>query len=204
MAIPLTILMVIIAYLCGSLSSAVIISRIYRLPDPRLNGSGNPGATNVLRLGGTTPAILVLVSDILKGTIPVWCSYFLGLEPISLGLITIAACCGHIFPIFFEFKGGKGVATALGSLMPIGLDLTGLLLGSWLVALLITGFSSLAAIIAAVVAPILTFYIKPQYTIPVAMLCLLIIIRHHANILRLLRGEEPKVWGKFKKKDQEE
>lgn len=203
MAIPLTILMVILAYLSGSLSSAVIISRLYKLPDPRSNGSGNPGATNVLRIGGTTPAVLVLVFDILKGTIPVWCSYFLGLHPVSLGIIAIAACLGHIFPIFFEFKGGKGVATALGSLMPIGLDLTGMLLATWLCALIATGFSSLAAIIASLIAPVFTYYIKPQYTVPVAMLCLLIIIRHQPNIIRLIRGEEPKVWGKFKKKDKQ-
>lgn len=200
MTIPLTILMVILAYLSGSLSSAVIISRLYKLPDPRLTGSGNPGATNVLRIGGTTPAILVLVGDVLKGTIPVWCSYFLGLHPISLGIIAIAACLGHIFPIFFEFKGGKGVATALGALLPIGLDLTGMLLATWLVVLVMTGFSSLAAIVAALIAPVFTYYIKTQYTAPVAMLCLLIIIRHHANILRLINKEEPKVWGKFKKK----
>jgi len=199
MTIPLIILMVILAYLSGSLSSAVIISRLYKLPDPRSNGSGNPGATNVLRIGGTTPAVLVLIGDILKGTIPVWCSYFLGLPPVGLGIIAIAACLGHIFPIFFEFKGGKGVATALGSLMPIGLDLTGILLGCWFGALLLTGYSSLAAIIASILAPIVTFYIKQQYTIPVAMLCLLIIIRHQPNIGRLLRKEEPKVWKKFKR-----
>jgi len=195
--------MVILAYLSGSLSSAVVISRLYKLPDPRTSGSGNPGATNVLRLGGATPAVLVLVCDILKGTIPVWCSYFIGLNPISLGLIAIAACCGHIFPIFFEFKGGKGVATALGSLMPIGLDLTGILLGAWLCALLATGYSSLAAIIAAIVAPLLTYFIKPLYTIPVGMLCLLIIIRHQPNIIRLIHGDEPKVWAKLKKKDKQ-
>jgi len=201
MTIPFTILMMILAYLSGSLSSAVIISRLYKLPDPRSSGSGNPGATNVLRIGGMTPAVLVLLCDILKGTIPVWCSYFLGLDPISLGIIAIAACIGHIFPIFFEFKGGKGVATALGSLMPIGLDLTGILLSCWLGALLLTGYSSLAAIIASLVAPVITFYVKQQYTIPVAMLCLLIIIRHYPNILRLIRGQEPKVWNKFNKKD---
>jgi len=200
MTIPLTLLMVILAYLSGSLSSAVIISRLYKLPDPRLSGSGNPGATNVLRIGGVIPAILVLLSDILKGTIPVWCSYFLGLSPVSLGIIAIAACLGHIFPIFFEFKGGKGVATALGSLMPIGLDLTGILLGCWLGALLLTGYSSLAAVIASILAPIVTFYIKQQYTIPVAMLCLLIIIRHQPDIRRLFQGQEPKVWKKFNKK----
>jgi len=194
--------MTILAYLAGSLSSAVVIARVYNLPDPRTHGSNNPGATNILRIGGTTPAVLVLVIDMLKGTIPVWCSYFLGLTPIALGVIAIAACLGHIFPIFFEFKGGKGVATALGAIFPIGADLGGYLIASWLVILLLTGYSSLAAICAALLTPVLTYLIKPEYTIPVSMLCLLIIIRHQPNIKRLLTGEEPKVWKKFKKSDE--
>lgn len=199
MMLPLTLLMVILAYLAGSLSSAVVIARAYNLPDPRTHGSNNPGATNILRIGGTVPAILVLVIDILKGTIPVWCSYFLGLPPIALGVIAIAACLGHIFPIFFEFKGGKGVATALGAIFPIGADLGGYLIASWFLMLLLTGYSSLAAICAALLTPLLTYFIKPEYTIPVSMLCVLIIIRHQPNIKRLLAGEEPKVWKKFKK-----
>lgn len=198
--IALTFLMVIFAYLAGSLSSAIIIARLYKLPDPRKNGSGNPGATNILRIGGTRPAVLVLVGDVIKGTIPVWCSYFIGLEPISLGIVAIAACLGHIFPIFFEFKGGKGVATALGAMLPIGLDLTGMLFASWVVMVMVTGYSSAAAIVVASLAPVLTYFLKPQYTIPVAMLGLLIIIRHQPNIIRLFKGEEPKVWKKFKRK----
>ncbi|NRA69477.1 MAG: glycerol-3-phosphate 1-O-acyltransferase PlsY [Gammaproteobacteria bacterium] len=198
--IALTFLMAIFAYLAGSLSSAIIVARIYKLPDPRKNGSGNPGATNILRLAGVKLAILVLMGDLLKGTIPVWCSYFIGLDPISLGVVAIAACLGHIFPIFFEFEGGKGVATALGSLLPIGLDLTGLLLVSWIVVLLISGYSSLASIFVAIISPLLTYIIKPEYTIPVAMLGLLIIIRHQPNIMRLLKGQEPKVSEKFKKR----
>jgi len=194
--------MVILAYLAGSLSSAVIIARVYQLPDPRKHGSNNPGATNILRIGGTTPALLVLLADMLKGTIPVWCSYFLGLPPIALGIVAIAACIGHIFPIFFEFQGGKGVATALGAIFPIGADLGAYLIASWLVILLLTGYSSLAAICAALLTPVLTYFIKPEYTIPVGMLCLLIIIRHQPNIKRLLAGEEPKVWKKFKKSEK--
>ena len=103
--ISLTVLMVAVAYLFGSLSSAVVISRAFGLPDPRTAGSKNPGATNVYRLGGRIPALLVLVMDILKGTIPVYGSYFLGIEPILLGVIAIAACLGHIFPLYFGFKG---------------------------------------------------------------------------------------------------
>ena len=183
------------------LSSAVVISRAFGLPDPRTAGSKNPGATNVYRLGGRIPALLVLVMDILKGTIPVYGSYFLGIEPILLGVIAIAACLGHIFPLYFGFKGGKAVATAFGAMLPIGLDLAGLLILSWIVVVFLTGYSSLGALIAVSLAPLFTFLIKPLYTIPVAMLSLLIILRHKDNIARLLAGNESKIWDKGNTKE---
>ena len=198
---PLTLLIITVAYLFGSLSSAVVISRLFGLPDPRTAGSKNPGATNVYRLGGRIPALLVLIMDILKGTIPVYGSYFLGLNPIVLGVIAIAACLGHIFPLYFGFKGGKAVATAFGAMLPIGLDLTGLLVLSWVVVVFLTGYSSLGALIAVSLAPLFTFLIKPLYTIPVAMLSLLIILRHKDNITRLMAGNESKVWDKGKVKE---
>jgi acyl phosphate:glycerol-3-phosphate acyltransferase len=196
---PLIGIMMLAAYLCGSVSSAVLVSKLFRLPDPRLHGSGNPGATNVLRLGGKLPAVLVLLFDILKGTIPVWGSYFLKIEPLFLGLIAICACVGHIFPLFFGFKGGKAVATAFGTMMPIGLDLAGLLVGSWIIIVAVTGYSSLAAILAVTLAPVFTWFIKPLYTIPVSMLSILIILRHRENIVRLWTGKESKVWDKTKR-----
>ncbi len=199
--ISLTVLMVAVAYLFGSLSSAVVISRAFGLPDPRTAGSKNPGATNVYRLGGRIPALLVLVMDILKGTIPVYGSYFLGIEPILLGVIAIAACLGHIFPLYFGFKGGKAVATAFGAMLPIGLDLAGLLILSWIVVVFLTGYSSLGALLAVSLAPLFTFWIKPLYTIPVAMLSLLIILRHKDNIARLLAGNESKIWDKGNTKE---
>ena len=199
--ISLTLLMIAIAYLFGSLSSAVVISQLFGLPDPRTAGSKNPGATNVYRLGGRVPALLVLVMDILKGTIPVYGSYFLGIEPIMLGVIAIFACLGHIFPLYFGFKGGKAVATAFGAMLPIGLDLAGLLILSWVVVVFLTGYSSLGALIAVSLAPLFTFLIKPLYTVPVAMLSLLIILRHKDNIARLLAGNESKVWDKGKVKE---
>lgn len=185
--------MILFAYLLGSISSAILISKLFRLPDPRTEGSNNPGATNVYRLGGKLPAILVLVFDILKGTIPVWSAYFLKLDPISLGLIAIAACLGHIYPVFFGFKGGKAVATAFGALLPIGLSLGGLLITTWLMIVWLTGYSSLAAIITVSLAPLFTWFIKPLYTVPVIMLACLIVFRHRANIVRLIKGTEPKV-----------
>lgn len=191
--------MMLLAYLCGSVSSAVIVSKLFRLPDPRRHGSGNPGATNVLRLGGTIPAVLVLVFDVLKGTIPVWGSYFLKIEPLYLGLIAICACLGHIYPLFFGFKGGKAVATAFGTMLPIGLDLAGLLIATWIILVGATGYSSFAAIVTVALAPVFTWFIKPLYTIPVLMLSILIIARHRQNILRLWRGTESKVWDKTKR-----
>ncbi|WP_394127900.1 glycerol-3-phosphate 1-O-acyltransferase PlsY [Vibrio hepatarius] len=190
---PLALVMIIVAYLLGSISSAVLICRILRLPDPRGVGSNNPGATNVLRIGGKKAAAAVLLCDMLKGTLPVWGGYFLDIEPVILGVIAIAACLGHMYPLFFHFKGGKGVATALGAIAPIGLDLTGMIIATWLSVAFVFRYSSLAAIVTVLLAPFYTWMIKPQYTLPVAMLCCLIVFRHHQNIKRLIDGTEPKV-----------
>lgn len=186
--------MIIFAYLFGSISSAIVLCKIAHLPDPRKEGSGNPGATNVLRLGGRAAALGVLLFDVLKGMIPVWLAYRLQLPSFALGLVAIAACVGHIYPLFFNFRGGKGVATALGAIAPIGLDLTTLLIGTWLLTVLLSGYASLAAIISALIAPFYVWWFKPQFTFPVAMLSCLILLRHHENIQRLWRGEEKKLW----------
>ena len=193
--------MICVSYLMGSLSSAVVVCQLYGLPDPRTVGSQNPGATNVYRLGGRIPAALVLVFDILKGTLPVYSSYLLGIDPLGLGLIALAACLGHIFPLYFGFVGGKAVATAFGAMLPIGLDLTGALIATWLLTVFLTGYSSLGALVAVSLAPLFTWWIKPLYTLPVAMISGLIVIRHHGNIIRLLRGEESKVWSKGQSKE---
>lgn len=192
----LAIGMIIFAYLCGSVSSAILICKLARLPDPRTHGSGNPGATNVLRIGGKAAAAGVMVFDILKGMLPVWLGYHLGVAPLYLGLIAIAACLGHIYPVFFHFQGGKGVATAFGAIAPIGWDLTGLMAGTWLLTVLLSGYSSLGAIISALIAPFYVWWFKPQFTFPVAMLSCLVLLRHHDNIQRLWRGQERRVWRK--------
>ncbi|POC30128.1 glycerol-3-phosphate 1-O-acyltransferase PlsY [Vibrio vulnificus] len=189
----MAVAMTIIAYLLGSISSAVLICRVLRLPDPRGVGSNNPGATNVLRIGGKGAAAAVLLCDMLKGTIPVWSGYYLGIEPVLLGVIAIAACLGHMYPLFFHFQGGKGVATALGAIAPIGLDLTGMIMVTWLLVAILFRYSSLAALVTVLLAPMYTWMIKPQYTLPVGMLCCLIVLRHHQNIRRLFTGEEPKI-----------
>ncbi|MDK2704510.1 glycerol-3-phosphate 1-O-acyltransferase PlsY [Vibrio vulnificus] len=189
----MAVTMTIIAYLLGSISSAVLICRVLRLPDPRGVGSNNPGATNVLRIGGKGAAAAVLLCDMLKGTIPVWSGYYLGIEPVLLGVIAIAARLGHMYPLFFHFQGGKGVATALGAIAPIGLDLTGMIMATWLLVAILFRYSSLAALVTVLLAPMYTWMIKPQYTLPVGMLCCLIVLRHHQNIRRLFTGEEPKI-----------
>lgn len=195
--------MIIFAYLCGSISSAILVCRIAGLPDPREQGSGNPGATNVLRIGGRLAALAVLLFDIIKGMLPVWLAYLLKLPPLYLGLTAIAACLGHIYPVFFHFRGGKGVATAFGAIAPISWDLTGLMTGTWLLTVLLSGYSSLGAIISALIAPFYVWWFKPQFTFPVAMLSCLILMRHHDNIQRLWRGQEGKIWGKCRKKNKE-
>ncbi|WP_337011647.1 glycerol-3-phosphate 1-O-acyltransferase PlsY [Pantoea sp. AS142] len=193
--------MIIFAYLCGSISSAILVCKLAGLPDPRTHGSGNPGATNVLRLGGKAAAASVLVFDVLKGMVPVWLAWLMHVTPLYLGLTAIAACLGHIYPVFFHFRGGKGVATAFGAIAPIGWDLTGLVTGTWLLTVLLSGYSSLGAIVSALIAPFYVWWFKPQFTFPVSMLSCLILLRHHDNIQRLWRGQEGKIW-KRKKKSQ--
>lgn len=192
----LTILMFTSAYLLGSISSAILVCRLFGLGDPRKLGSGNPGASNVLRIGGKFPASLVLIFDVLKGTLPVWSSYYFGLEPFYLAVVAVMACLGHMFPLFFGFSGGKAVATAFGAIMPLGLDLAAILIMSWGIVIILTHYSSLAAILAASLAPVLTWLLEPEYTLPVAILSVLIVLRHKDNIIRLCQKQEPTIWNK--------
>ncbi len=187
------------AYLLGSLSAAILFCRLFGLPDPRSEGSRNPGATNVLRIGGKWPALVVLIFDMLKGMLPVWAGYYLGLTHFELGMVALAACLGHIFPVFFNFKGGKGVATAFGAIAPIAWGVAGSMLGTWLLVFLVSGYSSLSAVVTALLVPFYVWGFNPEFTFPVALVCCLLIYRHHVNIQRLWRGEEDKVLYKFKK-----
>lgn len=194
----LTFTIIIAAYLLGSISSAIIVCRMFNLPDPRTTGSNNPGATNVLRISNKLIASLVLFLDIIKGTLPVWGAYFLQVEPLYLGIIGVAACLGHMYPLFFNFQGGKAVATAFGTLLPIGLGLGILLISTWLIVAKLTKYSSLAAIVTVILAPVYVFLIKPMYVYPTLMLSTLIILRHKENIIRLLKGTENKISTKIK------
>ena len=193
MIILTSLLFIIFAYLVGGLNGAILLCRIKGWADPRLQGSKNPGATNMLRLHHAQAASAVLIFDLLKGTIPVYLAYFLDYHPVEIGFIGIATCLGHIFPPYFQFKGGKGVATGLGTMLPLGMDMTGLLLLTWLLSVAVSGYASLAAIITAIAAPCFVEQIKPEYTLPVLMLSVLILLRHSSNIRRLLTGKEKKI-----------
>ncbi|WP_410369332.1 glycerol-3-phosphate 1-O-acyltransferase PlsY [Catenovulum sp. 2E275] len=185
--------LITVSYLMGSLSGARIAQRIFQTGDPTKLGSGNPGATNMYRVSGWKAALFTLLFDIFKAVIPLWGSYFLHIQPIELGFIAIACCLGHIFPIYYKFKGGKAVATAFGALLPIGLELGGLLILTWAIIAYKFKYSSLASIVAVSLAPLYVYWLKPKYTFAVIMLTILILIRHLPNIKRLLAGQEPKI-----------
>lgn len=188
-----TLIFILGAYLFGALNGAILLCKAKGWPDPRAAGSKNPGATNMLRLHAAQAASAVLIFDLLKGTLPVYLAYFWGYSPIMIGVIGIAACLGHIFPPYFQFKGGKAVATGLGTLLPLGMDLTGLLILTWLFTIAVSGYASLAAIVAAIAAPFFVQQINPEYTISVCMLSILIVLRHIGNIRRILSGKEKKI-----------
>lgn len=186
------LLTLLIAYLMGSVNPAIELSKIKKLPDPRKHGSKNPGATNMYRIGGKKMAITVLLFDLFKGLIPTWGSYYLGFNPTEIGFTAVTACLGHMFPIYYKFKGGKAVSTALGCLLPVGISLGLSLLAIWLMVFKKTGYSSLAAITSVSLSPALTYLIAEKYLIPVSMLAALIVLRHTPNIIRLVNGTEPK------------
>lgn len=181
------------AYLFGSLSGAMILTRLMHFQDPRSQGSKNPGATNMVRLHGARIGFLVLVIDVLKGMIPVYIAYRFHLPAVYLGVIAIAVCLGHIFPCFFKFHGGKGVATAFGALLLISLNSSLCILVTWIIALFLFGYVSLATITTCVFAPLIIWFIRPEFTIPVSMLASLILLRHLINVTRLMNHAETKI-----------
>jgi glycerol-3-phosphate acyltransferase PlsY len=187
------------AYLIGSLSFAVIVSQLMGLNDPRTYGSGNPGATNVLRSGNKAAAVLTLLLDALKGFVPVLVVKLYGapygLDEGTLALVAIAAFLGHLWPVFFHFKGGKGVATAAGVLLGLNPWLGLATLATWIIIAAFTRYSSLAALVAAVFAPFYQVLIWGGGPIAVAVFVMgaLLVWRHRANIQKLLNGTESKL-----------
>lgn len=188
------LILIVVAFLLGSLSSAVVVSRMLGLPDPRTAGSNNPGATNVLRLGGKKAAGLTLAGDMLKGLLPTAVASIVGVAEPVIALVGLAAVVGHIFPVFFEFKGGKGVATGLGALLGTHW-VTGLLvIAIWLATCLVFRISSLAALIAFSAAPILFLVSGMKWSALVYLvIAALLFWRHRANLSRLLKGTEPRL-----------
>jgi glycerol-3-phosphate acyltransferase PlsY len=211
MDIPLDILhpalAVVLAYLIGSVSFAVVVSRFMGLADPRSYGSQNPGATNVLRSGNKLAAVLTLLLDGVKGWLPVWAvvhegaSYDLGAGTVAM--VALAAFVGHVWPVFFRFQGGKGVATAAGVLIGIEPFLGLATLATWLIVAYFSRYSSLAALAAAVFAPAYYFFgnhvvwlADDRVLLAVAVMSAVLIWRHQANIGKLLRGEESRIGSK--------
>lgn len=191
---PSLIGIAIASYLIGSIASAVIVARIFKLPDPRQAGSGNPGATNVLRLGGKKAAIITLLGDLGKGLLPVLLLRALAAPDEALAVAALLAFIGHLFPVFFGFKGGKGVATAAGALLGLNPIIGLLTIGTWLLTARITHFSSAAAIVAAVAAALASVYLtSPPIMLAINLMSITLIYRHRQNIRRLLRGAEPRI-----------
>lgn len=191
-----TIVFVLLSYLIGSISFAVVTSKLFGLPDPRTFGSKNPGATNVLRTGKKAAAALTLLGDAAKGWLAVWLALRyapdFGLDDLAIAGCALAVFLGHVYPVFFGFQGGKGVATALGILTALNPWLGLALLATWLAAALIWRISSLSALIASVCAPLYGWLLLPSGVLVggVAILSILLIWRHQSNIRNLLSGRE--------------
>ena len=208
MTFTLDLLLIPLAYLIGSISFAVVVSKCMRLPDPHTYGSGNPGATNVLRTGNKLAAVLTLIGDALKGYLAVmWVRILLGDESLTSTLnswllcgVVVAVFLGHLFPIFHGFKGGKGVATACGILFGINWILGLATLGTWIIVAVFMRYSSLAALAAAVFGPIyfvVLFGFQPM-GIALLVVCFLLIWRHRSNIHNLMNGKESRIGSKKK------
>ncbi len=188
-------LLPLLAYLLGSVSSAVVIARIMGLPDPRETGSKNPGATNILRYGGKTAAVLTLAGDILKGVAAVMMARALTADSMVVTLTGFAAFLGHLFPVYFGFRGGKGVATALGVWLAINPWVGLALIATWVLVALLFRYSSLSALMASLAAPLYVAWLSPgtPYLITIIVMSAILIIRHRDNIRNLIAGTEGRI-----------
>ena len=200
----MTLVFVVLAYLLGSVSFAVLMSKAFGLADPRTYGSGNPGATNVLRSGKKVAAALTLLGDAAKGWLAVFVT--INLAPHDgeglwmVALVSLAVFLGHLFPVFLKFKGGKGVATALGVLLALSGWMGLAVLLTWLLVAVVFRYSSLAALIAAAAAPVyaMLLHLRPELVLATAVMSMLLIWRHKSNIQNLMTGKESKIGGKKK------
>jgi glycerol-3-phosphate acyltransferase PlsY len=185
----------VLGYLVGSIPFAVVVSRLMRLPDPRSFGSGNPGATNVLRSGNKAAAALTLAGDALKGWVAVWAAMRLGLAPEVVAIVALAAFLGHVFPVWLRFRGGKGVATAAGVLFAADWRVGLAVLVAWLAVVAASRYSSLGALVASLLAPAAVYFLHGTGPLLAAIcaMCAVLVWRHAANIRKLLRGEESRI-----------
>jgi glycerol-3-phosphate acyltransferase PlsY len=195
MAIVVPLLVTLGAYLIGSVSFAVLVSRAMGLPDPRTFGSKNPGATNELRTGQKTAAVLTLLGDGAKGWLAVFLAGYMTEAPIGAALAAVAVILGHMYPVFHRFEGGKGVATACGALLELNLWLAAGVVSTWIIIAVFFRISSLAALIASASAPFFCFllYGVHPYTAAVGVIALMLVWRHKSNIKNLLAGTEGRI-----------
>lgn len=194
----LEFLLIVVAYLFGSVSTAVITCRLMGLPDPRTQGSGNPGATNVLRVGGKKAAAVTLFGDMLKGLLPVLAAKALDAPVPVVALVGLAAFFGHLYPVFFQFKGGKGVATMLGVLLGVSWWVGLATIGTWLFMAFVVRISSLSALVAIAAAPLYVWWLRPEPSLLAAtgLMTLMLYWRHRSNIAKLLQGTEDRLTDK--------
>ena len=186
---------ILAAYCIGSMMSAIIIAKLLHLADPRCHGSGNPGATNISRLNGPLAGALTLACDMLKGAIVVWLAQWGHLDAFSTSCVILAVILGHCFPLFFQFSGGKGIATVFGVLLALHIWLGLACISVWIGIALFSRYASLASIISACITPFLTWHFTHNfsYTMTMCLIGLLQIIKHRCNILNLLNGKEHKI-----------
>ena len=189
----LGLLFILFAYLLGSVSSAILVCQLFGYGDPRESGSGNPGTTNVLRIGGKKAALLTLLGDMLKGFIPVALALWMQQPQLIVGVTGLAAFIGHLFPVFFRFKGGKGVATFLGVILIYNIFLGFYAVICWLICAWAFRISSLSALITAITLPFFAWFFYPQQFVILLVMSALLIIRHHENIKKLLQGKESNI-----------
>ncbi len=190
-------LVIAAGYLIGSVSAAIIVARCLHLPDPRSHGSGNPGATNMLRIGGKKAGVLALLGDLLKGVLPVLLAKWLATPDAVVAATGLATFLGHLYPVFFGFRGGKGVATtlgvALGLYWPVGLAA----LGAWLLVAFLFRISSLAALVATLLIPFYFWWLRPEpaFVLVSILITALLYWRHRSNIRNLINGTEGRIGG---------
>ncbi|QHG92737.1 glycerol-3-phosphate 1-O-acyltransferase [Coxiella endosymbiont of Amblyomma sculptum] len=186
---------IVLVYLIGSFPCAIVLSKLTSFPDPRTIGSGNPGATNILRVSGKKSAFFVLLGDSLKGLVSVLIARFLGVYGVDLPYIVLTVVVGHIFPLYFEFKGGKGVATMLGAFWGLSFQVGFYLTVTWLIAAYLFRYASAAALVSVIAAPVYTTMIIDvhDYLFPITLISILVVWKHRENIWNLCKGLERKL-----------